>query len=878
MPNAKARALGLFDEFADMPHHRQSRALAQLKQEDPALHDALVDLLVADAVDHVLDVAPFEVLVASRAAEPQEDEGHPEARLGTLLGAWRIEQLLDVGGMGTVYEARRADGHYQQRVALKCIRTELSSPALISAFLSERTHLAQLEHPHIATLVDGGVEPDGLPWFAMRYIDGTTIDDWCDRREAGVRRRVELLIQACDALAYAHSQRVVHQDIKPANLLVTPQGHVFLVDFGLSVALSQTGQPDVPRIAISNGYAAPELHAGAPATFASDLYAMGVVMYRLLCADWPTPLHPVHVRIIRNTPGVPRHMGELLEYAPATVARHRGHHHNRALARDLAGDLEAIALKCVAVDPAQRYQSVGELHDELQRWLQRRPVSARGGGWAYRLQRFLQRNAMNAGLGGVLALSLCGGLGMMAWQYHRGQQEARAAHHIGTLFEQMLGTATLSGLSDTRLSPRQLLTQAEAQLRKQSLDGQPALKARALSTLARSYAAVGDYPHALKLATEADRLDSGDATQRIETSATLASLLNLQARHAEARDIALAGIQQQDRDHLATDLVSLQLLTELARAHWGLSEHDTALATLAMAQQAAQSLRPDLLTQPMAELLTLHGQWQAQRYQLREAQQDLQRAITMSEQSHPLVADDAREQLIAVMSLMGRTDDAVALAVVLLDNRRTRLGERHPDTARSWRVLAEQRYLQGEYDSAAQALAHARTHLHAAYGAQHPEFAQLLRLEGLLAGRQVPGAGLSSAREAASLLETVLGPLHESCLQAKADLASQLLAKARNTPDTAAADLNEAIGLLEEAVHTRQRRQLPMPEWKLALAQALMQRNATPRGDITDLKMAESMLQDALVEARRHLGAQHATTLAVRAALARIDPGNAAAH
>jgi serine/threonine-protein kinase len=871
MPNAKAHALELFDEFADMPHHRQSRALAQLKLEDPALHDALVELLVADALEHPLDIPPFGVLSASEPADALLDGSQPESRVGTQLGAWRIEQLLDVGGMGTVYEARRADGHYQQRVALKCIRAELSSPALIAAFLSERNHLAQLEHPHIATLIDGGIEANGLPWFAMRFIDGISIDQWCDQREAGVRQRIKLLIQACDALAYAHEQRVLHQDLKPSNLLVTAQGHVFLVDFGLSVTLSHGSTSNSPRIAISNGYAAPEVHAGAPATVAGDIYAMGVVMYRLLCAEWPTPLHPVHARIMRPEASAPRHMVELLEHAPGAVARMRGRGSNRRLARELAGDLDAIAWKCVAVEPADRYQSATELRDELQRWLQHRPVSARAGGWGYRTQRFLRRNAISATLGSAVGLSLLGGLAVATWQYRRGASETEAARQISDLFEQMLGTATLSGLSDTRVPPQQLLAETEARLRAQSLEGQPALKARALSTLARSYAAMGNYSHALRLATEANELDSNDPLQSIETSATLASLLNLQARHAEARDAALAGIQRHERLKGGNALADIRLLTELARAHWGLSEYDIALATLAMGLQAAQSSRADSLAQPMAELLTLRGQWQGQRLQLKEAQHDLQRAVALSEQTHPLVADAAREQLVEVTSRLGQQESAVTLAQLLLERRQKRLGEQHPDTARSWRVLAEQHYRLNQDTEARHALDNARTLLKDTFGPEHPEYAQALGLEALLMSRESPGSGIPLAREAVALLERALGPLHDETLQAKQDLANQLLdALPLNQNPPAFAPLNEAIGLLSEGTQAAQQHKLPMPERKFALAHALILRNRTHAYGASDLSTAESLLQEALVESRRYLGAQHPTTLQVRNGLLQL--------
>lgn len=870
MPHVRARALGLFDLYADMPHHRQSRALAQLKLEDPALHDALVDLLAADALENVLDVPAIEVLAALNPNLLRPQKIDPESRIGTTLGAWRIHRLVDVGGMGTVYEACRADGQYTQRAALKCIRAELSSPALIHAFRVERTHLAQLEHPHIAALLDGGVESDGLPWFAMRYVDGSTIDAWCDQREAGVRERVTLLVQACEALSYAHRQRVLHQDVKPANLLVTPQGHVFLVDFGLSASLGQGGEPDTPRIAISNGYAAPEILDGGRATFASDLYALGAVMYRLLCADLPLPLQPIPARRAR-LPGDarPRSLVALLEHAPGSVARLRGRYRTRSLARELSGDLDAIALKCVQPDPALRYASVDALRDDLVRWLQRRPVRARDGGWGYRATRFAQRHAWATALGVLAGMSMLGGTATLAWQYMRRDDEAYALQQVSALFEDMLGTATLSGLGDAGLPPRELLARTEARLRAQSLDRHPSLKAHALSTLARSHAAVGDYPHALALATEASLLTPDDPSQRIETSATLAALLNLQARHAEARDVAMAGIQQRRGKRPGVGMLDVQLLTELARAQWGLSEHDAAFATLAMAQQAARSVRDDALPQPADELLVLRAQWEVERHELPAARRHLQEAIARGG-AHPATADAAREYLIQLLAQTGDTGDALLLSRVLLQKRRQRLGEAHPDTARSWRLLAEQLYLEGDDAAAEPVLTRARTLLQHAYGREHPAFAEAVRLESLLLDRQHRGRGIAKMREAIALFDRRLGPLHPATLRAKVDLARQLMTAAHTSSAAQGASLDEAIMLLQEAVHTFKLRRLPMPAYKLELAQALMRRDHRAGDGGSDLAQAEATLQDGLVEALRSLGATHSTTLQLRTALMQL--------
>jgi serine/threonine-protein kinase len=261
MSDLEARALALFDDYVELPPSRRAEALARLAREDPALHGVLVRWLAADAADHPLEGMDFDDLLGLPGTSDDDAPEHDAAssRVGNRLGPWRIDRLLGTGGMGTVYEASRADGQYEKRVALKCIRREMSSSSLIDAFMRERNHLAQLDHPHIAPLLDGGIEADGHPWFAMQLVQGTSIDLWADQQALTLTDRVRVLLQVCDALHYAHSRGVLHQDIKPGNVLVAQEGRVYLVDFGLSAVIDGAASP---RIAVSNGYAAPEILAG----------------------------------------------------------------------------------------------------------------------------------------------------------------------------------------------------------------------------------------------------------------------------------------------------------------------------------------------------------------------------------------------------------------------------------------------------------------------------------------------------------------------------------------------------------------------------------------------------------------------------------------
>lgn len=863
MSDLEARALDLFDEYVDLAPPQRSHALAQLKSREPALHDALLRLLAADDRAHPLEGVAFDILSESSA----EDEDDASIRIGTRLGPWRIDRVLGSGGMGTVYEASRADGQYEKQVALKCMRAEMSSPTLIDAFMRERNHLAQLDHPHIAPLLDGGIEADGRPWFAMRLVHGIAIDQWADQQRLALAERIRLLLQACEALQYAHARGVLHQDIKPSNLLVSADGRVHLVDFGLSAVLGGFQGAAPPRIAVSNGYAAPEVLSGAAATAATDIYSIGVMLYQLLVGDWPRPLLPLHATLIGRSSIEPAQPPSARAMPSAVdAARKRGCQDPRQLRKRLQGDLDAIALKAVAASPEARYSSVDTLIDDLERWLSKRPVSARGARRAYVAQRFLQRNALASALAGSVVLVGAAGAGTLGWFHHRDRLALHDTQAVSAVFEQTLGAVTLSGLADARPSSRHMLQQAEAGVRALPLQSSPAIKARAFASLARSYAALGDYAHALVLGNEAHTLSSLEGRDAAEPQAMLAMLLNLQARHADARDVATQGLQHATSTQAEADPATLGLLVELARAHWGLSEYDDAFDTLAFAQQSAAGLSTRAARDAQSELFILRGQWHLQLMDLTAAERDLQNAARATRSSDPTLLEDISEARLPLLLLQQRTREATDLAASLLDARLQRLGPEHPDTARSRRLQLEVESQTSAGPIAPIALQAARDAIVSTYGTQHPEYARQLMLEARVASRDDTRKGLALIRQAVQLLERTLGPRHPTTLSAKEEQALALMAVARTAPNADAPPLlSEARGLLQEVIHAAGQRHWPAPIAKYELAQVLSQRAryADPASG-ADTRQAETLLQDALVEANRHLGAQHAITRAIR--------------
>ena len=290
---------------------------------------------------------------------------------GQRIGPFRIERELGHGGMGVVYLAERVDGGFAQQVALKLVRAGTQTPAVQELFRHERSLLAALDHPHIARLIDGGQSEDGWLWFAMERVEGLRIDRHVYERGLNVQQRLALFVQACDALAFAHQRLVIHRDIKPANILVSADGWVKLLDFGIaSLADASTAAPS----ALTPGWASPEQRRGGAVTTASDIYQLGLLLRALLCVDAAHATPSTRLDATR---------------ADAHETAHAPHAAVDAIAD---ADLAAIVAKCTAADIESRYASVAALRDDVCARMARRPVAARGNGWGYRLNRAVARH------------------------------------------------------------------------------------------------------------------------------------------------------------------------------------------------------------------------------------------------------------------------------------------------------------------------------------------------------------------------------------------------------------------------------------------------------------------------------------------------------
>lgn len=772
MSLVEVRALRLFDRFVEMPPEERIGELALLHREAPDLHAALKALLDADGCTTPIERAPIEAVASRmRAVEMPMDDC-----IGRQVGAWRIIGAIGHGGMGSVYEVERTDGQFSQRAALKYVKAEASSTQLEGAFLEERNILASLRHPDIVPLLDGGVDEAGRPWFVMRRVDGESVDAWCDGRSLKLRQRIELFVAICDAVSYAHSRGVIHQDIKPSNILVTADGKTQLLDFGLSM-LASDGK-DRRRLAVTSGYCAPEVMTGASLGFGADVYALGVLLYQLVCGQWPVPLNA--------TRHVPRSMSALVrDMTPAMLAK-RGEKEAQRFSRKVHGELDSIALRCVYTMPTARYESVAELQSDLRNWLTCLPVAAyRGGRW-YRITRFVKRHVVAS----VAVLGVLACIGVFAttyaWQALRAQHERIASSHADRLLESSLGMATLSGLGDAPLSTAAMLEKSEAYLRGTALDDHATVRSRGLSIIARNWAASGDYRRAERLAREALGLGGSDALQTAFNLSTLAQVQNQQARHADAERTAQAGVDLlQVRLSEQHRLAHARLLNQMAIAQSGRGDSGAAFRTLSQAIDEAQQLPASTGNAVVAQLLIQRGTWYRWRLRMVESEADLLRAVDMTEQEDVVIADDARESLIRTVRAArqpGREKRSLALADILLASRQHTLGYRHPQTGMAWSELAFIRLLNADDPGAAEAIRHAQSILRDALGEAHPAFARTLIAKAhldALEGR--PDDAVKEAERAIALYQTNHGGTHEFTLEAKFFLASRYWAEFSRT-------------------------------------------------------------------------------------------------
>ncbi len=402
---------------AELPAVEREPWLEELAANDPEVAREVRSLLGAHE-------APGEPLEELRVAGDQTRA--TGSWVGRRIGPYEIVRLVGEGGMGAVFLAERIDEEFRHRVAVKVLRAPFPSEELVARFRIERQALAQLNHPNIARLLDGGTTAEGWPYLVMEYVEGRPIDEYCDREGLSLARRIRLFLHVCGAVEHAHRSFVVHRDLKPSNILVTEQGHVRLLDFGIAKIVGDTeGAAGVTRTTdrvLTPEFASPEQIQGGPITVATDVYGLGLLFYRLLTGEHP------HTFASSTPLEIERAVCDRPPTRPSSRAAERGTQASIP-ARALVGDLDNVALMALRKEPERRYATAAALADDLRRYLDQLPVAARGDSFRYRASRFVQRNRVAVVASAAVILSLVVGLAVAARQAHRAAVSGAQAQH-----------------------------------------------------------------------------------------------------------------------------------------------------------------------------------------------------------------------------------------------------------------------------------------------------------------------------------------------------------------------------------------------------------------------------------------------------------------
>lgn len=633
--------------------------------------------------------------------------------MGDRIGPYRVLRTLGSGGMGEVYLAERADAQFELQVAIKVVHGGALAVAMHSRLKLERQILAQLDHPNIAHLLDGGALPDGSAYLVMEYIDGVAIDAFCDTNRLDVAGRLKLFQTVCAAVHYAHQNLIVHRDLKPSNILVTATGVPKLLDFGIAKLLDDrqaarhalaVTQADI-RI-MTPDHASPEQVRGQAITTSSDVYVLGVLLYKLLCGTSPffissTRLSEIERAICETHPVAPSQAvtsdeaADSTPIAQAPIAQARGTTAKR-LRRALSGDLDNIVLMAMRKEPERRYGSAQQLAGDIQRYLDGMPVIARGDTLSYRATKFVRRHWLPVAAG-VSAAFMILAFAMTTYFQSRhisaerdraAQQSERAEHERARAEEVSTFLVNLFKLSDpeenrgNQVTARELLDSGSKRLQA-SLQDQPATKAALLSTVGAVYDSLGQYQDALPLLDEALQLQSQEHDDsRIET------LLELGRARIGAGELSRAEAPLQEALRLAqSDAGSTSI--ETGRALWtlGVLRHQQGkfgdaknlyVRSLALLE-TANAPQTDVagVLGELAKVYSREQQWQL-------AKQAYERALEIDRRilgdDHPRVA--FRMQNLAIVAQnMGDLKQAEDLYRDALQREEHSYGERLPETA-----------------------------------------------------------------------------------------------------------------------------------------------------------------------------------------------------
>jgi eukaryotic-like serine/threonine-protein kinase len=831
----------LLDQLIDAAPAERVKVLSALQLEQSPLHAELVQMLaMAEQPAPALDPERIDRRAAWHALA-----GKPELRpeLGERIGAWRLLRHLGRGGMGEVYEVARADGAYEQRAALKLILAEIDSRDFLERFARERQILAELNHPGIARLFDGGEDARGRQYLVMEFVSGSSIEQYCAAQCLDLRSRLQLFLQVAAAVEHAHRQRVVHRDIKPSNIIVTADGAAKLLDFGIAKVLSeQQLEPSATRtsVLLTPQYSTPEQVLGKPADYRSDIYQLGLLLFELLTtkrAQEPvdgTPHALLRAVCVDDRPAP----STCVTRASSDACTKVGNLNTAAWARQLRGDVDWIVQKALRQDPMRRYASVQAFSDDVQRYLQGAPVLARPETLSYRAGKFVRLHPWGVASTAAVFVLLAVYALTATYLLRANATQARISEQVKSLVLRMFETANPQQALGRELTAKQLLDLSWPLIESETKD-QPRVQVELLNTLGETYRQLGDYEQALSRLQRAEDLieahaefpsrlaasnaralgqlltDRGDyeqaeaalqrarvlfetrgTTGNVDLAATLKDFGHLQhrrGRETEAEGFYLRAIETYRQAAGDQRRAIADASERLAISYGQQSKYQEAGAMLASALVVLEQLlpvdHPDIAgTQAnLAEIWRQLGKYPEAEALFGKSLASVQRTLGPS---NPHVAT-TMNNFARVLKEQGKFARAEELVLQGLAIRRERLGERNDLVAMSLNDLGHLYLAQEKFAAAEQPLREALAILPAGHMWSGAVLSNLGRV--LEARRDLRGAE-RLFRQALAIRRDQLGAEHDLVASSLQQLGVVLQAQARY--DEADASLREALRIL----------------------------------------------------------------------------------
>lgn len=701
------------DHALSLPQEQRTEWLRDFRAQRPDLADLLGKLLEehhALAQEHFLEQEPL---------RPADDP----SITGEILGAYKLISRIGEGGMGNVWLADRADGRFERQVAVKFLHFALASPGAAERFKREGRILGQLTHPHIAELVDAGVTAKGEPYLVLEYVEGEQIDEYCDERKLGVDARIELFLDVLRAVAHAHANLVVHRDIKPSNVLVSGEGEVKLLDFGIAKLLADdTNSGAATLLTLESGsaltpqFAAPEQVTGEPITTATDVYSLGVLLYVLLTGQHPAgagPHSPADlVKAITETE--PPRPSDAVDARDEASARKRGASPEK-LRWGLRGDLDLIVGKALKKNPQERYASVAAFGDDLHRYLRHEPVSARPDAVSYRVTKYVRRHRVGVAVAASFLLLLVGFSVVQAVELRRITRERDRADRIAQFMTDIFKVADPDQRLGNTVTARDVLDKAAHDINT-GLARDPELQARLMHVMAMAYNNLGLYSRAQALLERSVQLSSSamgpENIQTLRSRQRLAWTLFQQGQFAEAESQQRTLIEAERRvfgpEHeetigtmgdLATTLSEERRLPEAEKIQRDVLE----IQKRVLGPEAHYTLAS---MDNLAVVLLYEGRPE-EAEKLESQTLEIQRRVYGPEN---LTTIHYMMNEAEIMGAMREFDEAEKMSLGLLDLERRLIGPDSPEAAETTYSLGSMKAKQGKKDEALSLLRHAVDH------------------------------------------------------------------------------------------------------------------------------------------------------------------------